>query len=253
MFGQPDEANQWNFDTVAQVEAVNRLLYVVENGEPFCVLGGAYGTGKSAVMQRVAEELANSGRRAVLQNLASLNCRAALWHLCGALSIFSHSDADSSELMIQIRDELTARAECRHKTVVLLDDVDLAQRDVQTVLQLLMSIAEASHGHTAVLVAAERSLPFEVQQRTTLHVELKPLDDTEAVEFAVRYLAHLECPVDDVTATGWRAIADLSGGLPAQLMRVCNVVRAVSGMHSGPVDAALIHQAATELLPLRAA
>lgn len=253
MFGQQDAANHWIFDTVGQTEALNRLLYVVENDEPFCVLEGTYGTGKSTVLRKVADEIAASGRRAVLQNVASLNCRAALWHLCGALSIFSPSEADSSGLMIQIRDELSSRAECRHKTVILLDDVDLAQKDVQRVLHLLTSIAEASHGHTAVLVAAEQSLPVAVQQRTTLHVELERLSDTESVEFAVRYLAHLECAVDNVTSTGWRAIADLSDGLPAQLMKVCNIVQAVSGMHARSIDAALIQQAASELLPLRAA
>ena len=253
MFGQQGETNHWVFDTAGQTEAANRLLYVVENSEPFCVLEGAYGTGKSTVLKNVASELCNSGRRAVLQNVASLNSRAALWHLCGALSIFSRSDADSAELMIQIRDELSSRAECRHRTVILLDDVDLAQKDVQAVLHLLTSIAETSQGHTAVLVAAERPLPFEVQQRTTLHVEIEPLNDTESVEFAVRYLAHLECAVNDVTSSGWRAIADLSDGLPAQLMRVCKIVQAVSAMHAGPVDAALIHQATSELLPLRAA
>jgi len=253
MFGQPSEANHWFFETIEQTEALNRLMYVVENGEAFCVLEGAYGTGKSTVLRKTVGELGNSGRRAVYLNVASLDCRAILWHLSGALSIFSHIDTDASDLMMLIRDELTARAECSHPTVVLLDDVDLAQENVQSVLHLLTSIAESSRGQIALLAATELPLSFAIQQRTTLHVALDRLEAQESVEFAVRYLASLKCDVDNVTSTGWRAIADLGEGLPARLMRVCRIVEAVAGMQDGTIDAALIHEAARELLPSRAA
>ena len=248
MFGRKDDANLWMFDTIAQTEALNRLLYVVENGDSFCLLDGAYGTGKTTVLQRTAENLAQNGRRAVLQNLSSLDSRAALWHLCGALSIFSQTDADTSQLMMLVRDELTARSECQHQTVLLLDDADLAQPDIEIVLHLLTTIADASHGHLAVLLSAEKPLPLERLQRNTLCVTLEPLEQNEAVEFAVRYLAHLGGAVDNISHSGWRAIADLGDGLPGQLMQVCRIVQTVASIQPGAVDAGLIREAAQQLL-----
>ena len=249
MFGETAQRTDWTFETEGQTEAVSRLLYVIENREVFSLLEGSGGTGKSTVLRRTSAELASSGRRPLLQNVASLDCRATLWHLCGCLSIFCHSDVGTSDLMMMIRDELLARATCRHQTIVLLDDADLAQEDISSVLHLLTSIAEASDGHMSVIAAAQQPLTFSLRKRTALSVRLEPLTEQEAIEFAVRRFAHLNCPVGPITENGWRAIADLGLGLPAQLLRICQILQVVTSMDPGPIDEALVHESARELLP----
>ncbi len=248
MFGRAAQENDWQFAAEGQTEAVHRLLYLVENGEVFSLLTGAWGTGKSTVLAQTARELTAAGRRAVNLNVVSLDCRAALWHLCGALSVISPADADTSELMVLIRDELLARARCQHETVLLLDDTDLAQPDFNVVLNLLASIAEASAGQVSVITSAEHPLSPELHQRSMLSVRLEPLGEHEAIEFAVRRLAHLGVPVERFTDTGWRALADLGAGFPGQLLRICQVLQAVMAVEPGPVDAAVVHGAVQELL-----
>lgn len=249
MFGRTPRENDWYFAAEGQVEAVNRLLYLIDNGEPFSLLEGPYGTGKTTVLGQIASEVEGTGRRVVRQNVASLDGRAVLWHLCGALSVFSKSDVDTSALMTAVRDELLARARCDHVTVLLLDDIDLAQQDVGVVLNLLTSIAESSDRRVSVVAAAEQPLGFSLQRQAPLSICLDRLSEAEAVEFAVRRLAHLECPVDRVTNSGWRAIAALSNGQPSQLRRICEVVQVVTTMQPESIDAALLHQAAQQLLP----
>ena len=249
MFGQLAQEIDWVFKTQGHTEAINRLLYLVEKGEVFSLLEGGSGTGKSTVLRRTAEELASTGRRPLRQNVASLDCRATLWHLCGSLSIFCRSGADPSELMMMVRDELLARAGCRYQTVVMLDDVDFAQENIGSVLHLLTSIAEASDGQISVIAAAERPLTFSLRKGTALRVRLEPLPELEAVEFALRRLAHLNCPVEQITDTGWQAITDLACGLPAQLLRICQILHVVTSMEAGPIDKALVQNAARELLP----
>lgn len=249
MFGRTPRENDWYFAAEGQVEAVNRLLYLIENGEPFSMLEGPYGTGKTTVLGQVASEVTGSGRRVVRQNVASLDGRAVLWHLCGALSIFSQSDVDASTLMTSVRDELLARARCGHATVLLLDDIDLAQQDVGIVLNLLTSIAESSDRQISIVAAAERPLGFSLQKQAPLSICLDRLSEAEAVEFAVRRLAYLECPVDRVTSSGWRAIAALGTGQPSQLRRICEIVQVVITTQAESIDAALMHKAAQELLP----
>lgn len=249
MFGRTSPENDWEFEAEGQTEAVNRLLYVVESGEILSLVEGAAGTGKSTVLRRTADELAAQGRRAILQNVAALDCRATLWHLCGALSVVADADAGSSVLMMLVRDELLARARCEHQTVLLLDDTDLAQKDVKIALNLLASIAEASEGVVSVIVAATESLTFSMQKRSSLRICLQPLSEREAIEFAVRRLTHLNCDVSQIDDTGWRALADLGRGLPAQLLRICQMLQVVMSVQPGTVDAALVHAAAQELLP----
>ena len=249
MFGRTNQGNGWQFAADGQTEAVNRLLYLSENGEVLSLLEGAYGTGKSTVLKRTAAELNGLGRRTICQNVAALDCRAVLWHLCGALSVFGETDSGTSELMLQLRNELLARARCQHPTVVLLDDTDLAQRDIDVVLNLMVSIAEASEGGVSVIAATEQPLTLSLHRRTTLSVRLERLREQESIEFAVRRLAHLECDIDRMTETGWRALADLSEGLPAQLLRICRILQVVMSTQPGAVDAAVVHAAARELLP----
>ena len=135
------------------------------------------------------------------------------------------------------------------RTVVLVDDADLAQEDIGRILHLLTSVAESSEGQVSVIACAERPLGFSLQKRAGLNVRLEPLPEQEAIEFAVRRLAHLECPVDRVTSNGWRQIADLGCGLPAQLLRICRIVQVVTSVQPGSVDAALVHEAVREFLP----
>ena len=243
------QQNDWYFTSEAQTEVISRLLYVVDNGDVFSLLQGAFGTGKSTVLKQTATELARSGRRVVRQSVAALDCRATLWQICGALSIFSPADADVSQLMIQVRDELLSRAHCCHDTAILLDDTDLAQQDISTVLHLLTSIAESSEGRLSVIAAAEQPTAFSLEKRMSLNIRLQLLAESEAIEFAVRRLAYLNCPVQRISDTGWRAIADLGQGLPAQLLQICQIVQVVTSMQSGLIDAAVVHGASHELLP----
>ena len=55
MFGQSAERS-FNFESTAYTEALNRLLFVVESGEPFVSLAAPEGTGKSTVLGRAAGE-----------------------------------------------------------------------------------------------------------------------------------------------------------------------------------------------------
>lgn len=254
MFGHQDPPNHRFQETVGQTEALSRLLYIVENRIPFCLLEGDHGTGKTTVLKHAAAELTHSGIRAIVQNVSALNCRAALWHLCGALSILSRPEADESELMGLVRDELMARADCHHSTVVLLDDIHLAQDDIHLLLHLLTAVAEVSEGHFCVLAAAAGPVPEDFRKRSPLQVALTALDRSEAVEFAVRCLAAMECDVTRITSDGWQAIAELSEGLPGQITRLCRIVHTVASLQDDqPVDGSVIRSAAGQLLPGRAA
>ena len=248
MFGQPTQ-QEWQFDTVGQTECMNRLLYMVESGESFTLLTGPFGTGKSTVLRQVARQLNRDGWTTVGQNVASLDGRAALWHLSGALSIASSPDAGSSELMVQLRDELAARSSCGHRTAILLDDADLAQADIHGVLQLLTSIADSNHGLVSLIVAVEQRLAPSMQQRTSLSIALEPLDVEESLGFAHAYMTRLDCQADRILDTGWRAMTDLSRGLPGQIARIGQIVHAVMSIEPGPIDAAMVVESTRELLP----
>ena len=252
MFGQPS-VKPWHFDAVGQTEAVNRLLYVAETCEALSVLEGPYGTGKTTVLRQTAEQLSREEWRVVNVNLASLDCRAALWHLAGTLSIASDSDAATSEVTMLVREELLARVDCGHRMAILIDDADLARPDASVVLHLLTAISEASEQRISILAAVENPLSVRLQKRNPLSVALQPLPPDESIRFAIAFLRQQDCSVERITETGRRAMADQATGLPAQLIRLCQIIHVYMSMHVGPINAAVVHEAAGELLPPHAA
>ena len=101
MFGQCLDKS-WYFGSSCCDEVQNRLMYVAEQGEPFVLLLGERGLGKSHMLTRVQEECRRFGHSSVLLNVAALDEDAFLWHLCGGLSITPGDRQTRSQLMTAI-------------------------------------------------------------------------------------------------------------------------------------------------------
>ena len=71
MFGQKTQPT-WFFRSSGHVEAVSRLMYLVESREPVGVITGPDGSGRTRVLERTAQELQRTGESAILMNLGGL-------------------------------------------------------------------------------------------------------------------------------------------------------------------------------------
>ncbi|MGV2338443.1 MAG UNVERIFIED_CONTAM: hypothetical protein LVR18_31900 [Planctomycetaceae bacterium] len=90
MFGQKTQPT-WFFRSSGHVEAVSRLMYLVESREPVGVITGPDGSGRSRVLERTALELQRTGESVVLMNLGGMEDDGA----CG-------SSPDSSAAMFAV-------------------------------------------------------------------------------------------------------------------------------------------------------
>lgn len=222
MFGQNVD-KLWYFESSAHAEAQNRLMYVAEQGEPFVLLMGDRGLGKSSILNRVQEECRRFGHSCVLMNVAALDEDAFLWHLCGGLSIIPGGEPSRSRMMTAIRDELSGRALCNHRTVILLDDLNRAGADLSLMIQFLSAINEQTDGGVSVIGASEGVLSPGLQQLSALRVQISALGEQDSRAF-VRGLLNAQ-EIASVSEDGLTAIAEYCKGSPAQLARVCELVR----------------------------
>lgn len=222
MFGQNVD-KLWYFESSVHEEAQNRLMYVAEQGEPFVLLMGERGLGKSCVLNRVQAECRRFGHSSVMINVAALDEDAFLWHLCGGLSIIPGDGQGRSQMMNSIRDEISGRAVCNHKTIVLLDDLHRAGEDLSLMVQFLSAINQQTDGGVSVIATAEGGLASAWQQLSALKVELTSLSEQDSRAFVEGMLA--SAGIDTVTEDGLDSIVNCCQGSPSQLSRICDMIK----------------------------
>ena len=230
MFGQTVD-RLWYFENPVHTEAQSRLMYVAEQGEPFVLLLGDQGTGKSRLLKRVQEECRRFGHSAVLINVAALDENAFLWHVCGGLSIIPRDHHSRCEMMTAIRDEISGRALCHHQTIVLLDDLNRSGDDLSLVIQFLSAINQQTNGGISVIAASEANLTADLQNLSVLKVRLPKLTPEDAAEFVNGTLTALKIDRSIVTDDGMAAIVDRCDGSPAQLARICELLKIAQATH----------------------
>ncbi|MCP4784302.1 MAG: ATP-binding protein [Fuerstiella sp.] len=248
MFGQAIE-KPWFFSSSVHTEAVSRLLYVAEQGEPFVFLQGDHGCGKSTLLKQVQAECSRYGHSTVLINLAALDQVAFLWHLCGGLSIVPRVEQSQTQLMSAIRDELVGRSLCNHRTVILLDDFARTAEDIAPIIDFLSAINQQTDGAVSVIAAGESVTSPELQRLSALKVHLRRLTEADTNAFALEFLQFLAVPPETVTGDAVAAIVERAQGSAAQLTRLCQLVSvAVEATPNLVVDAEVLAVLTDEIL-----
>ncbi|MCA9050580.1 MAG: ATP-binding protein, partial [Planctomycetaceae bacterium] len=190
MFGQTPGKSLY-FDTSVHTEAVNRLMYVVENGEPFVLLQGADGSGRTTVLEQVQDECRRYGHSVVLLSAAGTDRSVLLWNLCNALSVPPQTGQSTGQLMASIRDEVIGRSVCRHRTAVLIDDISRCADDLTGTIDFLTSLSHRAEGWLSVVGAGCEMDDSPLAKRSVLRVTLSSLETPEARRFVARYLKSL--------------------------------------------------------------
>ena len=228
MFGQKRQT-AWFFDSTVHLEAVSRLHYLIEVGEPFGVICGPDGSGRTRILTRLREETERSGKLVVSLNVSGLDENAALAELTSSLSSSARRGMARHELVSLLRDEMAGRIHCGVHTVILIDDLHRAQTDLESFLRVLTALNSGSsnaagQGRLTVIVASARPLANGLSLESLLQIRLSPLDSAESSDF-VRSLArrhHIPAACMDDNAV--RAIYDLSRGNTARMSRVCELI-----------------------------
>ena len=162
MFGQKKQT-AWFFDSAVHLEAVSRLLYLIEVGEPFGVICGPDGSGRTRILTRLREEIERTGKFVVSLNVSGLDENAALAEVTSAVSSSVRRGMARHELVSVLRDEMAGRMHCGVHTVLLIDDLHRAESDLESFLRVMAALNAGSrnsggHGKLTVVVTSDRPL-----------------------------------------------------------------------------------------------
>lgn len=224
MFGQKKQT-AWFFASAVHLEAVSRLLYLIEVGEPFGVICGPDGSGRTRILTRLREEIERTGKFVVSLNVSGLDENAALAEVTSAVSSSVRRGMARHELVSVLRDEMAGRMHCGVHTVLLIDDLHRAQNDLESFLRVMAALNagcnSGGHGKLTVVVTSDRPLANGLSMESLLQIRLSPLDAVESSNFVRSLVRRHNIPAACLDDSAVRAIYDLSCGNAARMSRVC--------------------------------
>ena len=226
MFGQATQST-WFFDSSVHREAVCRLLYLVDSHEPFGVVYGPDGSGRTRVLSKLREELQRTGTVVLSLNLAGMDDESALWQLASCVGSIVRSGMKRYELLSAVRDELIGRGLCGVQTVIMLDDMHRTAGDMNPLLRLLVTMNPHCQGLLTVIAASDTPLPVHTAEHALVRVSLSVLDTAESSDFVRTLARRHSIGGSGLDESAVRAVSEAAQGNTAGMARICELLRVV--------------------------
>lgn len=241
-------------------EALAHLRYGLGDAGGFVLLTGEVGTGKTTVSRCLMAELPEKTQVAFILNptLSELELLAAI---CDELKIrYKKTDASLKNLTDKITAKLLKNHEAALNTILIIDEAQHLQPAVLEQLRLLTNLETNTKKLLQVILIGQPELQQLLQrqdlrqlaQRITARYHLMPLTLMEVQHYVQHRLQVAGCSRPVFTDGALKKLFMLSGGIPRLVNLICD--RALLGAYSQQkalIDAALVQQAAAEILAVR--
>jgi len=212
--------------TPAHREAVDRLLYTIEAGQPLAILAADEGLGKTAVLRRALEEARRADRRVALAT-AALDA-AAVWddladRLAGRTGPSGGDDRASAWRRLE-REAKVCKLQGR-RVVLAVDGIEELDEASRRDLARLARI----EGATAILVGRDDD-PDDGATASpwTLSIRLAPLTFSEARDYLAAKLAAAGGPEGVFTHRAAVRLHAAARGVPRGLDRLASLALAAA-------------------------
>lgn len=248
------------FLSARHAEALAHLRYGLGEAGGFVLLTGEVGTGKTTVSRCLLQELTDQTEVAFILN-PTLNELELLAAICDQLKIrYKKSDASLKMLTDKITNRLMKNHQAGKNTILIIDEAQHLQPAVLEQLRLLTNLETNTKKLLQVILIGQPELQQLLQrqdlrqlaQRITARYHLMPLTEQEVQQYVSYRLQVAGCSRPVFTSSAIKKLFQLSGGIPRLLNLICD--RALLGGYSQQkalIDAALVNQAASEVLAIK--
>lgn len=240
------------YPTAAHEEALARLNFLLEERRRLGMVCGPVGIGKSLLLELFARQVANAGGEVVRANLVGAGAHEVLWTLAVQCGLNPALAASEFALWRRLADRLIENRYERTQLVVLLDDVDDAEREVFPLIVRLAQFDPHPDSRLTIVLASSENNLARVHPRLLELAELavrlepwEPHDTRHYLEHALRH-AGREAPLFTLQAIG--LLHELTGGIPLRIKQLADLaLMAGAGLEQRLVDADLVEGAYQEL------
>jgi type II secretory pathway predicted ATPase ExeA len=233
-------------------EALARLLFLVDHRRRLGLLLGGRGSGKSTVLEVLASRLRKSGVEVVTAGLLGMDDAEFVWTISTQLGYHPAGGPARLDLWRSIRDRLTENRYQQLATVLLLDDVDEAPRDVLTSITRLAQLDHRPESRLTLVLScqAERMsyLGSRLRELCELRIELDAWIESDTAEFLAASLAQCGCPRPVFTPEAAARLHARAAGVPRRVVQLAELsLVAAAGQGMDEVDEETVEAVAEEL------
>lgn len=254
-FRQPCGACRFYHGPV-QEEALARLHFLVENRHPFGLVSGPAGSGKSLLLDVFAARTEKEGREPVHFNAQGIGLHELCWKLAVALKLAPATSESPFVLWRRICDRVDQFRLFERDVLLLLDDVDEAERDATTALVQLLSLNRSPQSRITLIITCRTEnlaqLSPRILEQAELRIEVEPLNLRETAEYLHACLAHVGGKEAIFSNAAIGRLHELCGGIPRQINQLAELsLAAAASQKLACVDTETVELAARELHPGR--
>jgi len=210
-------------------EALAHLRFGIENREPFVLITGEVGTGKTTALYDALSEWQSRVVVALINNSA-LTRNELLEEIALRFGVAVAGPASKPQILAQLERQLTAIHARGDRAILLLDEAQNLERDLLEEIRLLSNLESGGLKLVQVFLVGQPELETklashelrQLRQRITVHYRLNPLsaEDTE------RYIHHRISVAGGHALTVFptescRAVHQLTHGIPREINNVC--------------------------------
>jgi type II secretory pathway predicted ATPase ExeA len=236
-------------------EALARMLFLVEEQERCGMLSGPAGSGKSALLIRLHQQLRRSGRKSCRIDLAGLDHAGLLHRMATELGVNPSPSADPHDLWDQVEQIIASAARVQQPWILLVDHAHRLRPGALSLLELML---HTPHSRGIVMLFASRDeertpLIKTLCEHSSLRIELSALTAEETQSYVEFALDRAVVTSPEFTRDAVQLIARISGGLPRQINRLCRaLLLAAQADLRSEIDSELVLSVTEQLLDLRA-
>lgn len=213
------------FASAAHVEALSRILFVIEENRRCAALCGAAGIGKSYLLRVAARELSRTQRLVITLDLSGFDKSEFLWNLAAALRLGPKDGECTGRLWRMVEDYLRGMQHSGRQQVFLFDNVDRAEADCLVAVERVLEIGSFEDCRVSAVLAL-RSLhrtQSSFVDVCALRIELDAFTELETSRYIAARLTAAGCDANLFNDKSLAEIFKHSSGIPRDINRLCEL------------------------------
>lgn len=204
----------------AYEEALARMHFLVEGHWRLALLLGPAGIGKSLLLQQFAGELRQQHVQVGRVDLRGRETDEVLWQIASGLGLNPSESASHAHLWRLLADRLAENRLQQLGTVLLLDNVDRAPREVHEQIVRLLQIDGSADARVSVIASAQSigiSDLATLLPLVELRIELEPWTLEESQQYIAQSLVREGCQRKIFSYEALVRLHEISAGNPRKL------------------------------------
>lgn len=217
------------FASHKHTEALDSLIYAIDQRKGFVVITGEIGSGKTTVCRTLLNKLDRHTQIALVTN-THLNSRDLLMTILEEFEI-DFVPGSKSKLLSQLNAYLIDQMERNNNVVLIIDEAQNLKPSVLEEIRMLSNLETETEKLIQIILLGQPELKQklalhsleQLRQRVSVYFHLSPLDEADTKEY-IRYRTHVasESNREYFTEQALNAIYQFSKGVPRLVNQICD-------------------------------